>query len=181
MPTSSKSWDATEHLELLDVYLWENSFKRFLDYQPGLHENHIVVLTRQGIKAEILEAESKQGQKSDCLRALISLGTRGVFAPDDSPRTDEESVLFEIEATFAAIYIIVKQPADDDIQDFVKFNCVHNVWPFWRQHVFDTLKRASLPQIVVPLFRGRTQKKKRRSVKSKNLDQADTIESSSEV
>jgi hypothetical protein len=40
------------------------------------------------------------------------------------------------------------------IKIFAELNSVHNVWPFWRQHVFDIVSRARLPHLNVPLFSG---------------------------
>jgi preprotein translocase subunit SecB len=37
---------------------------------------------------------------------------------------------------------------------FANLNGVHNVWPFWRQHVYDIVQRARLPQLDIPLFAG---------------------------
>jgi hypothetical protein len=41
------------------------------------------------------------------------------------------------------------------IKIFADLNSIHNVWPFWRQHVFDVVGRARLPHITVPLFSGK--------------------------
>lgn len=103
-------------------------------------------------RAQVLTAEFEDlDDAKDMLRAFIKLGVRSVFQDGQK----DEKVLFTLEATFSVDYFLIKRPTDEELEDFVKFNCVHNVWPFWRQHVYDTLKRASLPVPVIPFFSGR--------------------------
>ena len=153
-------WDPARCLQIQDIALWESTLKRFLDYQPAQHQGRINVLTRHGARAELLDAEDAEGGHSTLLRAIISLGMRGVVAQDDGPAAEtapgDESVVFQIEADFAVTYEVLQAPSDETLAEFVRFNCTHNVWPFWRQHVYDTLKKASLPLVAVPLFQGRT-------------------------
>jgi hypothetical protein len=166
MAKADNTWDPTECLQIQDIALWETSLKRFLDYQPAQHQGRVVVLNRRGARAELLDAEDAEGQHSTVLRAIISLGMRGVVLPDDAAPDreypDDETVVFQIEADFAVTYEVLKAPNDEQLADFVRFNCTHNVWPFWRQHVYDTLKKASLPLVAVPLFQGRASTKKAR-------------------
>ncbi len=112
-----------------------------------------------------LYSASVEGTAEDVafLRTLVNLGLRSVIsAVDEQP----EIVLFTLEATFAVEYIVEKEPQPKDFQEFLEFNCVHNAWPFWRQHVFDTLKRASLPVPIIPLFSGKKSAKKRVRVRA---------------
>ncbi len=158
MASNGAAWNPKGYFQMEDIALWETSLKRYLEYQPGLHADHITVQSRRGVGAEFLEAEDQDG-KENYLRALVTLAIRGVFTPPDSDTShqeldDDESVLFELEATFAVVYQMIKQPPEERLDQFVRFNCVHNAWPFWRQHVYDTLKRASLPVPNVPLFSG---------------------------
>jgi hypothetical protein len=152
-------WDPREHFQLQDIALWECKLERFLDYQPGIHhEDHIRVQTRRTVGADMLEAVDAKGERAEYLRALVTLATRAVLAPIEAEAPSQSSsdhpVLFEVEATFAVVYQVTHQPTEEQLDAFVSFNCVHNAWPFWRQHVYDTLKRASLPVLTVPLFMG---------------------------
>lgn len=159
MAESALPWDPARCLQIQDIALWESTLKRFLDYQPAQHQGRLTVLTRHGARAELLDAEDAEGGHSTLLRAIISLGMRGVALPEEGhaagDATDEESVVFQIEADFAVTYEVLEAPGDEALAEFVRFNCTHNVWPFWRQHVYDTLKKASLPLVAVPLFQGR--------------------------
>jgi hypothetical protein len=72
---------------------------------------------------------------------------------------EDPPVYFEIEADFLIEYDVRGEPSNEAIKLFAEFadlNSVHNVWPFWRQHVFDIVSRARLPHLNVPLFSGVT-------------------------
>lgn len=167
MASEGAAWDPKGYLQMEDIALWETSLKRYLEYQPGLHAEHVTIQARRGVRAEFLEAEDQANNEENYLRALVTLAIRGVFTPPDFDPSheisDEESVLFELEATFAVVYLMIKQPPKERLDHFIRFNCVHNAWPFWRQHVYDTLKRASLPVPNVPLFSGSGRQKKGRA------------------
>lgn len=169
MASEVTAWDPKGYLQMEDIALWETTLKRHLDYQPAVHSEHITTQSRRGVSAEFLEAVDKDGNEENYLRALVTLATRGVFTPPDVDpdveRSDEESILFELEATFAVVYLMTEKPPEEHLKQFVTFNCVHNAWPFWRQHVYDTLKRASLPVPNVPFFSGSGGKKKPKASK----------------
>jgi hypothetical protein len=42
------------------------------------------------------------------------------------------------------------------VKEFTSFNAVHNVWPFWRQVVFDLCRSARLPDVFVGLYRNKS-------------------------
>lgn len=91
------------------------------------------------------------------LRVYVDLGIRSVCR-----EADVEEALYTLDAVFAVDYYVLATPTKEQFDAFVSFNSVHNVWQFWRQHVYDTLKRASLPVPAVPLFSGAGNKKKRK-------------------
>ncbi len=106
----------------------------------------------------MLEATALDGEKADILRVIVRFALRVVANGNEDVAAEDvthDEILHEIEAAFAVSYLMVEQPDEKTLHEFVSFNCVHNAWPFWRQHVFDVLKRASLPLIEVPLFGGR--------------------------
>jgi len=95
---------------------------------------------------------------------------------DDAP----EVALYTLEATYAVDYIVISAPEREDLNRFIEFNCPHNAWPFWRQHVYDTLKRASLPVPAIPLFSSKPTGKKRKKINRvrRAIDSEKFIESS---
>ncbi|MBH1617863.1 protein-export chaperone SecB [Stenotrophomonas maltophilia] len=149
------AFDPSQHFTLMDVQLWEAHLKRGIEYSPGEHDGQLGQQTRKGVTPQRLEITDDEGTNLDLLRVIVRLGLRGLHAAsggEGETETVEERLLFELEASFAVIYLVKSYPADDDFMKFVRLNCVHNAWPFWRQHVFDTLKRASLPVLPIPLF-----------------------------
>ena len=159
MAAADIDWDPKPHFEMQDISLWETSLKRFLEYQPGVHEGNLTVLSRRTVQAELIEASDAKGESAEFLRGLVTLGTRAVYVPAgdvrDAAVSSDDVALFELEATFAVTYTVKSMPTQQKLEDFINWHCVHNAWPFWRQHVYDTLKRASLPLISIPFFSGR--------------------------
>ena len=152
-------FDPTKVFEIGDIALWESKLSRFAEHEPGKHDGKIVLHHMRAMQAELLDVVDREGVESRHLRAVITFGVRAAteqVSPEDTPETKRDAYLYEVEASLAAQYRIVGEATDDQIRDFVAFNCVHNVWPFWRYHVFDALKRASLPVPAIPFFAGRS-------------------------
>jgi|GEM_PF-4220866 len=159
-----------DYLQLENIYLWESKLERHKEYQPGMHGGHVSVQSREEFEAEILDAEADSGEKASLFRVKVTQGLRAMLV------LEEAEPLHTVEATFAVEYQIVHPLPDDKMPDFIQFNCAHNVWPFWREHVFATLRAASLPVLNVPFFNGKQLKKTRKargsSKKSENAPEA---------
>jgi preprotein translocase subunit SecB len=84
------------------------------------------------------------------LQVRVSLGTRVVQQVEEG----EPRALFVIEADYLVEYEMTDDVPDDALKAFAEFNAIHNVWPFWRQHVFGVVDRGRLPRLEVPLFEG---------------------------
>lgn len=156
-----------DYLQINDIYLWSTSLERESEYHEVLHRGRTTIQSRQDVQVEMLEAEGEgEGDEStDLLRVLVTLGIRVVFAEQDG---GEPAPLHTIEATFAVEYIVLKEFSEKQFKNFCDFNCVHNVWPFWRQHVYETLKKASLPVVAVPFYPGKPSGRKKTRKKSVN-------------
>ena len=92
----------------------------------------------------------------------ISLIGSHFSRPEDFPLSGnaqysklEKRVYTQIEADFIAFYLVESTLTDAHFQAFSEFNSLHNVWPFWRQHVFDIVQRGRLPTIDIPLMAGK--------------------------
>lgn len=140
---------ATKGLKLRDIVLNRSEFSRpHADSGHGSAEAY-----QQGkriVRYSASETLNADGPPLRLLQVRIELGTRIVREPDSA----EPQVLIVIEADYIAEYDVSGDVSDDAIKAFAEFNAVHNVWPFWRQHVFDIVDRARLPRIEVPLFSG---------------------------
>lgn len=167
--------EVTRCFYLNDISLWESSLKRDREFRWGEHtSDKCATQTFRAVEPEILEVEVEgEEQKQIMLRALVRLGVRMVPAEQEDP-----DPIYTLEATFCADYFVLTPPSEETFQEFVDFNCIHNVWPFWRQHVFDTLKRASLPVPSVPLFAGQSKYRRKRVSISRVLTAPETSEQS---
>lgn len=155
--------DATRHFYLNDISLWDCSFKRDAEFQYDKHTSKTCIIqTFQNLRPEFVEVEVKDEEEDQImLRVLVKLGIRMI----ESSQAEEETPdpIYTLETSFLAEYFVLAPPSEDTFQHFVEFNVVHNVWPFWRQHVFQTLKQASLPVPVVPLFAGQSKYRRKRT------------------
>lgn len=138
--------EAAKALALNDITLFESRFRRgdLSKAEGSIQNKKGVRYTRSTLTVE--------GKEHSSLQVLVSLGTRVVKA--GSTDDDEKSLLFMIEADYLVEYRIIDEISDDAAKAFAHFNGVHNVWPFWRQHVFTTVEQGRLPRIDVPLFTG---------------------------
>lgn len=141
---------AGKALRLRDVQLHECKFER-----PLAIEVQADIKARQehmrGVRFAVGEADI-DGKSHKLLQVLVKLGTR-VVAENDAK---DQEIFFVIEAEFLVEYEMTEALEDSTIGAFANHNAVHNVWPFWRQHVYDTVQRARLPHLDIPLYAGIT-------------------------
>ncbi len=165
---SASDFDPTKCFLLQDIALWSTTLRRHEDFSEEFDAEKCYVQTRKSASPSLHMAEVEGVDEAvPYLRTLVTFGVRSV-----TKRDDVEVEMYGLEATFAVDYIVETMPEPDDLQQFVDFNCVHNAWPFWRQHVYDTMKRASLPVPIIPFFSGKPGAGKKRSAKVKKLVQA---------
>ncbi|MBH1826293.1 hypothetical protein I5W35_03965 [Stenotrophomonas maltophilia] len=141
-------------------------------YDPSAHKGRLVAQSFQRATPDVFKVDVEgEDESSVLLRVLVNLGVRSVLQADPHSVAEHEDddaheeVIFTLEATFAVEYFVLDNPSKEDFLGFVDFNCVHNVWPFWREHVLSTLRQASLPIPAVPLFAGRGSAKKKKIAK----------------
>lgn len=138
---------ATQCLRLREITLYASRFER-----PQPPESLDVKGVQQHKRETSYEAvDFRDGdEKRPTLQVMVSLGTRVIEQQKDV----EPAVFFFIEADFVVEYEMTGTLDDKAIKAFTDFNSVHNVWPFWRQHVFDIVQRGHLPKLDIPLFSG---------------------------
>lgn len=140
--------EATAGLQLLDVVLHESRLFRGELMQAESDGLDALQQHKRGVRFDLHEHAGTESRRA--LRVLVSLGTRVV----DQDSGADPRVFFGVEADYLAVYLMVRPVTQDALKAFAEFNAVHNVWPFWRQHVFDLLGQARLPMLQIPLFSG---------------------------
>lgn len=135
---------AAQCLKLRNIVLFEGSLKRFgeiSELEELAQQNKLTVRGSTG--------EAQEGDRIfSMFRVLVDFGAR-IVEPVE-PKQDAPP-LFQIEATFQVDYELTGKVDEDALQEFARFNAVHNAWPFWRQFVFSTANQAGLPCPEVPL------------------------------
>jgi hypothetical protein len=154
--------EAISALKLVDITLLNADFDR-----PSPQLGPIGGYTQQEFREvvyRVFEGDLNGGfVEGKRLFVIVKFGVRLVREPEEAPASEPESegvdepdleVLVRIQANYIVQYEMVAEPSEESLQAFGKFNAVHNVWPFWRQHVFDIVQRGSLPKVDIPLFSG---------------------------
>lgn len=87
------------------------------------------------------------------VRLVMSDKTLGVGGEDSQ---DGRKVLLEIEANFAANYLINQdsQPAEAAIKAFTEENGLFHIWPYWREYVQSACSRVGVPPIPIDMRPG---------------------------
>ena len=137
--------EASKHLRLRSINLWESNLKRF---EPLPETGELGQQIKLSVKSDTIGISSIE-QPTSTLRVLVDLGIRIVNLSVQA-ETDP-TPLFQIEASFQVDYELTSSVEQAALDEFTRFNAVHNVWPFWRQYVFSAANQAGLPCPEVPL------------------------------
>ena len=144
---------ATEALALKEIILYQSRFVR----PVAVPEQAEVAAAQQGktsVRVERLDPLEVNDDTPPLMRCYVHLGTR-LVATNDGDEEKEADVYIEIEGEFRVTYEVSNDTISEGaLKAFAEFNVIHNVWPFWRQHVFDLVQRGDLPKLEVPLFAG---------------------------
>lgn len=136
---------ASGNLKLLDIVLYESSFKQFANSHDQVQLGQ---QNKLAVRAEIGEAVNNQNNAVNFFRVFVDLGIR----VNDLSNPDADSqLLYQIEATFKIDYELINNVNEEALTQFAHFNAVSNIWPFWRQFVFSTINQAHLPCPEIPL------------------------------
>lgn len=149
---------ATEKLELLNVVLHESKLARGANDEPLFFPADLQQQSMLGVTAEdlTLEQDDAKDGRFNLFRVYVQLGVRAVGDNAKRPtgRMKSKKIYFTIEAKFRVDYLVKVKLTKAEAEEFSKFNAIHNVWPFWREHVLRTLREAELPLLNIPLMRG---------------------------
>lgn len=139
---------AVKALELIDIHLYSTSITRFEEISSDSYPDDMAQQNKIFIKAEFLEKVDKSDD-SKLIHAKVEFGLRFIEKEEE----EEIKALAEIEACFIAKYHQLAEISEEAISEFMKFNVIHNVWPFWREHAFRSAAQAKLPTPMISLFK----------------------------
>lgn len=136
---------AAQSLKLHNIVLFESQFKRFaeLELQETLGQ-----LNKLSIRFEIRETITDD-HPIRLFMVYVDFGVRIVKHPLEEGREPEP--VFQIEAVFQVDFELTGEVEHKALEEFARYNAVHNAWPFWRQFVFSTANQAGLPCPEIPL------------------------------
>lgn len=136
---------AAQHLKLRSILLFEGNLRRFKEIsKPATLGQQ----NKLGLRAKTGEA-SEGDRHFHLFQVFVELGVRLVEPPEQEGQ--EATPLFQIEAVFQVNFELIGEVDQTALQEFARYNVVHNAWPFWRQFVFTTAHQAGLPCPEIPL------------------------------
>ena len=140
---------ASSKLELRDIALHTCSLTRDKTVDPNLYPFSVRAKSDVQVAVDQLLFTDEESDEIPILRAYVRFSVAAFKKEDKSSKRQ----LFKIRAEYRVDYLVLKQLTSLEIKAFGDYNAVHNIWPFWRQHVQQTVSQASLPRITIPLFR----------------------------
>lgn len=140
---------ASNKLEFRDIALHTCSLTRDETVDPHLYPFSVRATSDVRVAVDQLLFTDEENDEIPILRAYVRLSV-AAFKKED---TSSARQLFKIRAEYRVDYLVLKQLTELEIKAFGDYNAVHNIWPFWRQHVQQTVNQASLPRVTIPLFR----------------------------
>lgn len=140
--------EAINSLDLIDIHLYSASISRFEEISSDNYPEEMGQQNKISIKAEFLEKEDNSND-SRLIHVKVEFGLRFIEENEES----EINTLAEIEACFIVKYLQTQEISEKAINEFMRFNVVHNTWPFWREHALRSAAQAKLPTPMIPLFK----------------------------
>jgi hypothetical protein len=153
---------------VVDVSLWNSSFVQYRDHLEFLSLRPEARRVVRRCESYVL-GNSINGHEKPMLRVFCEFGIRA-FGDEVNPKSEPtpsdvvqgraadasaaetDDLVFHIEATLVVLFELRRDFEKKDMDLFFVNCCTHMAWPFWRQHVFDVVKRANLPDVPIPIF-----------------------------
>ena len=141
---------AQNKLELRDIVLHTSSLERDDSIDPLLYPTRARQESEVKVSVDKVSFVDDEDGHIRILRAYVQLV---VFGFNEDEKGADTQALFSIRGVYRVDYLETKELTERELDAFTQYNSVHNVWPFWRQHVYETVSKARLSPITVPFFR----------------------------
>lgn len=139
---------AIKALELIDIYLYSASVDRFEHITDESYPEDMFQQNKLKVGADFYEPDGDAKTCKQIINAKVTLGARFAVTNDNDTK-----ILSEVEACFIAKYAQKYDASEEAISEFMKYNVIHNVWPFWREHAFRVSSEARLPRPMISLYK----------------------------
>ena len=140
---------ASNKLELRVIALHTCSLTRDTTLDPNLYPLSVRAESDVQVAVDQLLFADEENDKIPILRAYVRISLAAFGREDRSGAND----IFKIKAEYRVDYFAKKELTKLEVKAFGDYNAVHNIWPFWRQHVKQTVDAAGLPRVTIPFFR----------------------------
>lgn len=143
----------SRQIQIRDVVLYGSLFQQE-ESLPRDRKVDVVQQSREGWLHQISESDGRP----DWVHVHFHFGVR-MSKPGADGADEHGDLYYVIEAEFVAFYRVLDGAELDEnaVAAFAEHNGKHNIWPFWRQHVFDVCQRARLSPPEIPLYSGNSQ------------------------
>ncbi|WP_110693271.1 hypothetical protein [Salinicola halophyticus] len=145
-----------DSLHVQDIYLLDFCFLRNGEWETrDFDHEQLVLQNKKGVKVSVHEVE--RGDATVTILCVdVEHGMRAVEPDSESQISSDDSVniIFELAATFRAEYLL-KDPNHDkeELIAFGKGSAAFQIYPFWREFVYEHMVKLRLPTPPVKMLR----------------------------
>lgn len=168
MPTTDKK--LADKLLFKDVYLIDSQVARGIIGTVNDFPRKMTQQNSQSVRAALVdEVSTSEDKKSQTIvKILVNLGSRFTSESDESIAKEQDflfrtptsevdegkAVLLELTATFCVDFVALDDVdlSDKEFENFCRSEAIKYLWPFWREHVYNSCAKARVPQLEVPMF-----------------------------
>jgi hypothetical protein len=157
MNNSRAEQPSRPQLEITDVYMKGAEIFVSDAFDPRTVENEMLAqqFFQYVRKSELLVDQSSTPVET-FLRVFIEVGFRSGYMSDEHSQKDAGTENFDelvrIKATYVVEYQVESEPSEDEIDKFALSASMYHVWPYWREYVAQSCRRAAFGSVTIPLL-----------------------------
>ena len=123
------------------------------DFDPKFESDDGVVTVKLHSRVEKFDLVTVHDEADKLfLRVFIECGVTLDRPPENGSGNGEApEELASIDARFAAYYLMIENPGQEALEQFVLHNASFHVWPYWREYLASQCLRMNLAPIPVPM------------------------------
>jgi len=132
------------------IFLRDSRIFTHKDFHVGHGPNDLQVQYKGANSGKFQLLLEDESAKSGLVKFYFKAGIR--LVDGSLEENDDGFVKVEIEAMFSAEYQLedTQKFEKESMEEFLKYNVKHHVWPYWREYVQSNCARMGLPVVPVP-------------------------------